>query len=250
MARRILGIAAIALAALGLSGCWNQAGWNWGHTNDNVSESVLGASNISGVTQKWYNSSLTYVANSSVANSLVYVADGFTPSIESLSETTGLVSGFHAETGLPTTPAIGNTISGGNGKVFTTETGTEAVLQAFDPNLNLLWSRTLPGKTPSAVTLAPNGPNPTGNGNAGLLVVTMLDTHVVVAYSETGTLLGQTPTGLYSTPAAVGSGLAYVGRTDGELDALTLPTLGFDWTAPVVTSSWCQLTRPVAVLSA
>ncbi len=226
------------LVVTGLTGCWYQAGWDGTHTNDNTSESTLGAANVATLAQKWLNSSLSYVADPSVANDLVYVADGSGPAIESLSETTGAVQTRAVESGSPTAPAVGNPASGGDGLVFTTESGNSASLQAFDANLKLVWSRTLPGKTPTSVTLVPNGPSSTGTGNAGMLLVTLLDTHRVVAYSDAGVLLGSSPTGgAYSTAVTVGNDLAYVGRTDAKLDALHLPSLTLDWTATVGTAT-------------
>ncbi len=88
---RALLVAVSLLVVTGLTGCWYQAGWDGTHTNDNTSESTLGASNVATLAQKWLDSSLTYVADPSVANDLVYLADGSGPALESLSETTGPV---------------------------------------------------------------------------------------------------------------------------------------------------------------
>jgi outer membrane protein assembly factor BamB len=235
-ARRLGGLALLAVLLVVCSGCWYQAGFTPGHTSNNTSENTLAPANV-GLIAVTGNYPFPSSASPSTDTKAVYYptssGPGGTPSLDKVDRITNALVWSQNLSGPPTTPAVGNSTDGAEGMVFITytEPAGVALLEARDAATGaLIWTRVLPGARPTSPTLAKLS---TPGTAFSVLYVTLKDTHVVVAVSTTNVLLGTSAAAQYFTPVAVGSQYAYVGQTNGTVAALTLPALGVAWVTPV-----------------
>lgn len=237
-------VGAVLLGAV-LSGCWWQAGWEPGHSNFNPLETALGASNISSLQYSWIDEDGVASGAIAVSGGAVYLACGNSggepiptgpPDLRALNTATGSLIWRDTLPGVPTSPAVGNAIWGGNGLVFTTIPGAgdaPARLLAFNTaDGSPTWALNLPGHVPSTVTLGTVVP-PAGGSGEGALLVTLTDTHEVVSVSVSGSVIASSAVALYDTAPSEGNGLVYVGQTDGSVAALNASTLTPDWSTLV-----------------
>ena len=248
MGRRIMSLAVAAAFALLASGCWYQAGFDPGHSSDNTLESTITPSNVASLVKRW-NSTLTCSCGGGTSSPVatgktmylpVFETDlsGKPPGLVSLNEKTGAVNWEVPLPGAPSTPAIGNTIYGGNGLVFVTLTNGDGSpeLEAVQASTGIpAWVDPLGGQSPTAPTLAA-GPVGAPSGTGTIYVSTTSGLRVVQNFTTDGTYLKTSAIGTYSSPVAIGNGLAYVGGSDGTLQALNSSTLAPVWSASVATA--------------
>ena len=160
------------------------------------------------------------------------------PDLRALNTTNGSLIWRTTLAGVPTSPAVGNSIWGGNGLVFTTVPGVGdaparlIALHAADGSS--AWALNLPGHVPSSATLG-NVIPPAGGSGEGALFVTLTDTHKVVSVSVGGSVIATSTAALYDTATSEGNGLVYIGQSDGSVAALNASTLTPIWSTSVTT---------------
>ena len=233
------------LSGVVLSGCWWQAGWEPGHSNFNPLETTLGASNVGSLQYSWLDEDGVASGAIAVSGGAVYLACKNSggeptptgpPDLRALNTTTGSLIWRTTLAGVPTSPAVGNGIWGGNGLVFTTIPGAGdaparlIALNAADGTA--AWALNLPGHVPSSATLG-NAIPPAGGSGEGALFVTLTDTHKVVSVSVGGSVIATSSAALYDTATSEGNGLVYVGQSDGSVAALNASTLAPVWSTLV-----------------
>jgi outer membrane protein assembly factor BamB len=236
--------------ALVASGCWFQSGWDPGHSNDNSGETAITPSNAQQLQAKWIASGGDpFSGPPAVGNNVVYISESHSgtalppsgpPALSAWNEADGSSQWEQPFNFPPTSPVVGNSAYGGSGLIFTTVGGPRvADLVALSAATGTpVWTTALPGAVPTSATLA-SVPPPTGGQAVGTLFVTLTDTHVVAAYTLSGTALSQSSVGNYATSVAVGNGLAYVGNSDGTISALNAADLALspEWITPVSPTS-------------
>ena len=245
--RRARPMAALTIVlALVASGCWYQAGWDAGHSNDNSGETTVTPANAQQLQAKWIApGGDPFSGPPAVGNNVVYISETHSgtalppsgpPALSAWNEADGSAVWEQPFNFPPTSPVVGNSVYGGSGLIFTTVPGPRvAALVALSAATGApVWTTPLPGAEPTSATLA-SVPPPAGGPAVGTLFVTLTDTHVVAAYTLGGTVLSQSSAGSYATSVAVGNGRGYVGNSDGTVSALDASDLALSpaWTTPV-----------------
>jgi outer membrane protein assembly factor BamB len=228
----VLTLAVLAVGGFLLSSCdWAQFRYGPEGTGFNPFESTIGASNVSGLQQRWTESSQTGNPSESspvVANGSLYATSSYGKlDAFDASSGTGKWSYQMGASAQSLSPAVDN------GVVYASSYGNLYAIDAASGTK--LWSASVGGAQVASPAVIANG----------VVYILATDTQLHAFNATTGSELWSVGVGTgFSTPA-VANGVVYIGSNDGKLYAFNATTGSEVWAAPV--GAWPQSSASVAV---
>jgi outer membrane protein assembly factor BamB len=257
MMRRIwrkLGVTVVLVGlALATSACWAEEGWESGRTFYNALESTLSPSNVAGLTRQWTSPKESEGApvvggGSAYEIGFVNAASGAIPTLYSIDETTGtlnwsLALGASSLDWItsPDSPALGNSVLGGNGLVFADISqypsefsgSTSYVVAVNLSSVTIAWSHPFNGVSFEGPLIFGTAPSPASGMDVPALLASTSGGYVAALDPNAGIELQAIGPGMFNTSVAVGNGPIFVGGRDGDLYSLNPTTGNPNWAVPV-----------------